>query len=60
MLMMGLGIPELAIILLIVIVLFGASRLPQIGRGLGEGIANFKRSLRSGQDEKDEDARPKV
>lgn len=60
MLMMGLGIPELAIILVIVIVLFGASRLPQIGRGLGEGIANFKRSLRSAQDEKNEDARPKV
>ncbi|HUG44335.1 MAG TPA: twin-arginine translocase TatA/TatE family subunit [Acidobacteriota bacterium] len=48
----GLGIPELVIILVIVIVLFGASRLPQIGKGLGEGISNFKRSLRAGQDNK--------
>lgn len=39
---MGLGFPELMIILVIVIVLFGANRLPQIGRGLGEGIRNFK------------------
>jgi sec-independent protein translocase protein TatA len=45
--MMGLGVTELVIILVIVIVLFGASRLPQIGRGLGEGISNFKKSLRS-------------
>jgi sec-independent protein translocase protein TatA len=45
--MMGLGVTELVIILVIVIVLFGASRLPQIGRGLGEGISNFKRSMRA-------------
>lgn len=47
--MMGLGVTELVIILVIVIVLFGASRLPQIGRGLGEGISNFKKSMRSEQ-----------
>lgn len=45
--MMGLGVTELLIILVIVVVLFGASRLPQIGRGLGEGISNFKKSIRS-------------
>jgi sec-independent protein translocase protein TatA len=44
--MPSLGVPELFVILLIVIVLFGASRLPQIGRGLGEGIRNFKRGLK--------------
>ena len=44
---MGLGVPELVIIFLIVIVLFGASRLPQIGKGLGEGITNFKKGLKS-------------
>ena len=48
--MMGLGVTELVIILIIIIVLFGASRLPQIGRGLGEGISNFKRSMKSGQE----------
>ena len=44
--MFGLGFQELFLILLIVIVLFGASRLPQLGRGLGEGISNFKRGLK--------------
>jgi len=55
-LMMGLGVTELVIILVIIIVLFGASRLPQIGRGLGEGISNFKRSMKTAQKE-DEDSK---
>ena len=37
-----LGIPELMIILVIVILIFGANRLPEIGRGIGRGIRNFK------------------
>jgi sec-independent protein translocase protein TatA len=41
----GLGFSELLIILLIVIIIFGASKLPQLGKGLGEGIRNFKGSL---------------
>lgn len=44
------GVQELIIILIIIVVLFGASRLPQLGRGLGEGIRNFKRGLRSSDD----------
>jgi sec-independent protein translocase protein TatA len=44
--MLGLGFGELAIILVIVVVLFGATRLPQIGKGLGEGIRNFKDATR--------------
>jgi len=53
--MMGLGVTELLIILVIVVVLFGASRLPQIGRGLGEGISNFKKSIRSAEKGKAEE-----
>jgi sec-independent protein translocase protein TatA len=44
----SLGMPEMLIILLIIILLFGASRLPEIGRGLGKGIRNFKESVRDG------------
>ncbi len=42
--MFGLGVTELIIILVIVVVLFGASRLPQIGKGIGEAITNFRKS----------------
>jgi sec-independent protein translocase protein TatA len=42
-----LGFSELIVIFLIIIVLFGATRLPQIGRGLGEGIRNFKKGIRN-------------
>ena len=43
----GLGASELLIILAIVLVLFGAGKIPQLGRGLGEGIRNFKRGLKT-------------
>lgn len=49
--MPNLGVSELIIILLIVVVLFGASRLPQLGRGLGEGIRNFRKGLKSADPE---------
>lgn len=42
--MFGLGMQELIIILIIVLVLFGASRLPEIGRGIGQAIRNFKKA----------------
>ncbi|MEI8257693.1 MAG: twin-arginine translocase TatA/TatE family subunit [Deltaproteobacteria bacterium] len=48
--MFGLGATELLIILALVLVLFGAGKLPQLGRGLGEGIRNFKSGLKSGDD----------
>jgi len=50
--MFGLGPWELAIILAIVVVLFGARRLPEIGSGVGKAIKNFKASI-SGEDEID-------
>ncbi|MEW6067453.1 MAG: twin-arginine translocase TatA/TatE family subunit [Nitrospirota bacterium] len=42
--MFGLGMQELVIILIIVLVLFGATRLPEIGRGIGQAIRNFKKA----------------
>jgi sec-independent protein translocase protein TatA len=47
-----LGIPELLIILAIIILIFGASRLPEIGRGIGKGIKNFKDSTKESAEEK--------
>jgi sec-independent protein translocase protein TatA len=44
-----LGIPELIIILMIIILIFGANRLPEIGRGIGKGIKNFKDANKDGQ-----------
>ena len=43
----SLGVPELLIILLIVLIIFGASKLPQLGKGLGQGLRNFKDSVKS-------------
>jgi sec-independent protein translocase protein TatA len=42
-----LGLPEMLIILAIVILIFGANRLPELGKGIGAGIKNFKSSLKS-------------
>lgn len=50
--MFGLGIPELLIILVLVLVVFGVGKLPEIGGGLGKAIKNFKRAS-SGEDEID-------
>jgi sec-independent protein translocase protein TatA len=48
--MFGLGTQELIIILIIIVVLFGATRLPQIGSGIGQAIKNFKKSVREGDE----------
>ncbi len=53
--MFGLRTPELLLILLIVVILFGASKLPQIGAGLGQSIRGFKKAM-SGED--DEEKKP--
>jgi sec-independent protein translocase protein TatA len=51
---MGLGIPELIVIVFIIILIFGASRLPEIGRGLGKGIRNFREATREGASRKED------
>ena len=44
------GLPEMLIILAIVILIFGANRLPEIGRGIGKGIRNFKEATKEGKE----------
>lgn len=53
--MFGLGMPELLVILLIALLIFGAARLPQIGRALGKTIAEFKKGMKEGEKEGEED-----
>lgn len=45
------GLPEMLIILVIIVLIFGASRLPEIGKGIGQGIKNFKTSLKDADNE---------
>lgn len=49
--MFGLGTTELLVILALVLILFGAGKIPQLGRGLGEGIRNFKKGLKEGDNQ---------
>jgi sec-independent protein translocase protein TatA len=55
----SLGLPELLVILVIVIIIFGASKLPQLGRGLGEGIRNFKDSIKPDEDDSEDEDKNK-
>ena len=49
--MFGLGVPELMVILVIALVIFGPSKLPQIGSGLGKAIRDFKKGVTESNDE---------
>lgn len=49
--MFGIGMPELIVILVIILIIFGAGKLPEIGAGLGRGIKNFKKASKEIENE---------
>ena len=53
----SLGMGELIIILIIVILIFGVNKIPQLGKGLGEGIRNFKSAIKAAQEEPEDKAK---
>lgn len=55
--MRSLGAPEILIIALVILLLFGAKKLPELAKGLGEGIKNFKNSVKT-EDEPKEKKQP--
>ncbi len=48
---LGLGVPELLIILLVVLVIFGPKNLPKLGKAIGGGIKNLRAGMKEGEDE---------
>ena len=60
--MFGIGLPELLVIFFVCLLLFGANRLPGIGRSLGEGIREFKKAIKDGHesDPKPKDEQKKI
>ena len=51
---MGIGFPELMIILVIIMIIFGAGKLPEIGSAFGNSIRNFKKSMKDAEQENEE------
>jgi sec-independent protein translocase protein TatA len=56
--MFGMGTTEIIIVAIVIILIFGVNKIPQLGKGLGEGIRNFKSSIKAVQEDSEE--KPKV
>ena len=56
----GIGMPELLVILVIVLIIFGAGKLPEIGAGLGKGIKNFRKASTGAEEVETTGEKPKI
>ena len=56
----GIGMPELLVILVIILIIFGAGKLPEIGAGLGKGIKNFKKASSGSDEVENKNEKPKI
>ena len=57
---MNLGAPELILIFLVVLVLFGAKKIPELAQGLGKGVKEFRKAMKDVQDEVEQDPSKKT
>lgn len=58
--MFGIGMPELIVILVIILIIFGAAKLPEIGKALGRAIKEFKKATKEDSEDTKGDTKPKV
>ncbi|MEJ2235909.1 MAG: twin-arginine translocase TatA/TatE family subunit [Syntrophobacterales bacterium] len=56
----GIGMPELLVILVIILIIFGAGKLPEIGAGLGKGIKNFRKASSSTDEVETKEEKAKI